>query len=112
MAKRKSQPPQPDATASEMSVPTKPRRRSKADAPEAPGAPVELPADSAPPPHTEPVVSETLRPDQAPAQEADVDPTEDDIRRRAYERYLERGGGHGSDEEDWLHAEQELRRKR
>jgi hypothetical protein len=36
-------------------------------------------------------------------------PTEDDIRRRAYERYLERGGHHGTDFEDWLHAEQELK---
>ena len=36
-------------------------------------------------------------------------PSEDDIRRRAYQRYLERGGGDGSDFEDWLEAERELR---
>ena len=36
-------------------------------------------------------------------------PTEDDIRRRAYDRYLERGGGHGMDFEDWLEAERELK---
>ena len=37
------------------------------------------------------------------------EPTLDDIRRRAYERYLERGGGHGMDFEDWLAAERDLR---
>jgi hypothetical protein len=36
-------------------------------------------------------------------------PTEDDIRRRAYQMYLERGGGHGMDFEDWLRAESELK---
>ena len=39
------------------------------------------------------------------------EPTEDDIRRRAYERYLERGGEHGMDFEDWLAAERDLRRR-
>jgi hypothetical protein len=37
------------------------------------------------------------------------EPTEDDIRRRAYERYIERGGGDGMDFEDWLAAERDLR---
>jgi Protein of unknown function (DUF2934) len=37
------------------------------------------------------------------------EPTEDDIRRRAYERYLDRGGQHGMDFEDWLAAERDLR---
>ena len=40
------------------------------------------------------------------------EPSEDDIRRRAYERYLERGGQHGMDFEDWLAAEQDLRSKK
>ena len=40
-----------------------------------------------------------------------VEPSHDDIRRRAYERYLERGGGPGSEVDDWLQAEQELRRR-
>jgi len=34
---------------------------------------------------------------------------EDEIRVRAYHRYLQRGGAHGSDFEDWLEAERELR---
>jgi hypothetical protein len=40
------------------------------------------------------------------------EPTEDDIRQRAYERYLERGGGHGTDFEDWLEAEREIRNRK
>jgi hypothetical protein len=38
--------------------------------------------------------------------------TDEDIRARAYEMYLERGGGHGLDFDDWLQAERELARKR
>ena len=36
-------------------------------------------------------------------------PTESDIARRAYELFLQRGGKHGRDTEDWLLAERELR---
>src|SRR5262245_25466045 len=36
------------------------------------------------------------------------EPSEEDIRMRAYHRYLERGAGHGLDFEDWLEAEREL----
>ncbi len=39
---------------------------------------------------------------------ADTGPREEDIRLRAYHRYLERGGGHGMDFDDWLEAEREL----
>ena len=35
-------------------------------------------------------------------------PNEDEIRRRAYQRYLDRGGAPGSDFDDWLEAEREL----
>jgi len=38
------------------------------------------------------------------------EPSEEKIRARAYQRYLERGGTGGSDFEDWLEAERELRR--
>jgi hypothetical protein len=37
------------------------------------------------------------------------EPNEEDIRLRAYHRYLERGGGHGQDYDDWLEAERELK---
>ena len=38
-------------------------------------------------------------------------PSTDDIRQRAYERYLERGGNHGRHFDDWLEAEKELTEK-
>jgi Protein of unknown function (DUF2934) len=40
------------------------------------------------------------------------EPSEDDIRTRAYHRYLERGNAPGNDFEDWLEAERDLREKR
>jgi len=36
-------------------------------------------------------------------------PGEDEIRMRAYQKFLERGGGHGKDLDDWVDAERELR---
>ena len=38
----------------------------------------------------------------------ETSPNEDDIRVRAYHRYLERGPGQGSDFDDWLEAEKAL----
>ncbi len=39
-------------------------------------------------------------------------PAEDEIRARAYELYLQRGGEDGHDNEDWLRAEEEISRNR
>ena len=39
----------------------------------------------------------------------DASPNEDDIRVRAYHRYLERGAGDGADFDDWLEAEKDLK---
>jgi hypothetical protein len=39
-------------------------------------------------------------------------PNAEDIRMRAYHRYLERGGGHGMHFEDWLQAERDLKDRR
>lgn len=36
-------------------------------------------------------------------------PTPDEIRQRAHAIYLERGGAHGQDLDDWLRAESELK---
>jgi hypothetical protein len=36
-------------------------------------------------------------------------PGEDEIARRAYERFLARGGEHGHDQEDWYEAERSVR---
>ena len=38
-------------------------------------------------------------------------PTNEEIRARAYEMYLERGGHHGLDFDDWVRAEHELKRR-
>lgn len=37
------------------------------------------------------------------------EPSGDEIARRAHELYLQRGGEHGKDVEDWVRAEKELR---
>jgi hypothetical protein len=50
--------------------------------------------------------------DDAPLESMSMasEPSEEDIRMRAYHRYLERGSGHGMDFEDWLEAERELKK--
>lgn len=58
-------------------------------------------------------------PETSPVQQASQEPQthqptnhhslEEQIRHRAHELYLQRGGNHGSDLEDWLQAENELR---
>jgi hypothetical protein len=49
--------------------------------------------------------------DDAPLESISMssEPSEEDIRMRAYHRYLERGGAPGMDFEDWLEAERELK---
>ena len=37
------------------------------------------------------------------------EPSPEEIARRAHELYLQRGGEHGKDVEDWVRAEKELR---
>jgi hypothetical protein len=51
-------------------------------------------------------------PAPAPAKESNVDTLslEERIRQRAYELYLQRGSQPGSDIDDWLQAEEEIRR--
>ena len=39
-------------------------------------------------------------------------PSDDEIRERAYHRYLERGGHSGSEFDDWVEAERDLRSRR
>jgi hypothetical protein len=40
------------------------------------------------------------------------EPSIEDIRRRAYERYLERGGKEGWHFDDWIEAEKELKTRK
>lgn len=83
MAKRNSRSKGPDAASDQTTPPKKaPTTRAKR------GTPVEA------------------KPVETP-----YEPTEDEIRKRAYERYLERGGGDGGAFDDWLQAEQDLRRQ-
>ena len=42
----------------------------------------------------------------------DGPPSDDEIRERAYHRYLARGGHAGSEFDDWVEAERELRNRR
>lgn len=46
------------------------------------------------------------------SERADSGPTEDEIRLRAHEIYLSRGGAPGNAEIDWLQAECELRARK
>ena len=39
---------------------------------------------------------------------AEAHPTREEIELRAYQIYIERGGAHGYDGDDWLQAEHEL----
>ena len=47
----------------------------------------------------------------APAS-ASAPPSDEEIRERAYQRYLERGGHSGNEFDDWVEAERELRTRR
>jgi hypothetical protein len=48
----------------------------------------------------------------APVPPEPSQPSDDDIRVRAYHRYLERGGREGGDFDDWLEAEKDLKSTR
>ena len=58
--------------------------------------------------------NETLEPHTGPVQaraedtSANHTPSREEIRRRAYETYLERGGLPGNELDDWLQADREL----
>jgi hypothetical protein len=52
-----------------------------------------------------------MQPEEQPAVSSSMgsEPSAEDIRMRAYHRFLERGGSRGTDFEDWLEAERELK---
>ena len=52
----------------------------------------------------------TLR-SHAPEASGKNAPSQEEIRQRAFEVHIERGGIHGCDLEDWLQAERELKEK-
>ena len=51
-------------------------------------------------------------PPDVTAVESERQPSRDEVARRAHELYQERGRGEGQDVNDWLRAEEELRRQR
>ena len=57
----------------------------------------------------EAIIATTKQP-RATSRAKRTEPTNEEIATRAYEIFLMRGGEHGSDLDDWLQAEQELRR--
>ncbi|MFN7918195.1 MAG: DUF2934 domain-containing protein [Vicinamibacterales bacterium] len=74
------------------------------------------PAPAAPKPRAKAKTTKAAATKSAPAapeatQVSAAEPSDEDIRVRAYHRYLERGGGHGMDFEDWLEAKRELQGK-
>jgi hypothetical protein len=106
MAKRKQTPPQLNDSAESTPAQPRARRRSRAaDGPEVtigsyPG--VEG-TDESPNP------ARSTANERSGSMSMASGPSEDDIRMRAYHRYLERGGGDGMDFADWLEAERELK---
>jgi hypothetical protein len=115
------QPPRSDSAESPTNRPAqaaKPRRTRAGGV----SGRAEAEAGAAPATGTETFVSRSRTDDSPPPLDASEpatrsesmasSPSEEDIRLRAYQRYLERGGGHGMDFEDWLEAERELKRQK
>ena len=84
---------------------TRPKAAPKAETPAAPAAPKPRARAAAPKKKADAVVAA----DNPESTILSAEPSDEAIRIRAYERYLERGGGHGMDFEDWLEAKRELR---
>ena len=84
------------------------KRRAKNTNESVPTTPTELPMPPEPGDS-----ADRAQQSETPVTEAMAsEPNEDDIRLRAYQRYLHRGGEHGRHLDDWVEAEQELRRKK
>jgi hypothetical protein len=81
----------------------KSRKRSETATPTSPSASSSSASSAVAPAPAQP-------PSASPAQPAfrEAENNRQRIEQRAYELYLSRGGGHGSDWEDWLTAEREL----
>jgi hypothetical protein len=93
---------EPTAAPAGAAPAARPRARAKKTASDTPAASIAVAGDTADPTHMLPAASDNASVSMA------SEPSEDDIRLRAYQRYLERGGGHGMDFDDWVQARQEL----
>ena len=84
------------------------KRRAKNTNESVPTTPTELPMPPEPGDS-----ADRAQQSETPVTEAIAsEPNEDDIRLRAYQRYLHRGGEHGRHLDDWVEAERELRPKK
>jgi hypothetical protein len=112
MAKKKTAGPETTPIAS---TPAAPAKRRAAARPKSGSAPIETaPAESTGGP-----IDRDTAPDMgagavggAPSDSAaPYAPTFEQIAEEAYQRYLNRGGSHGADFEDWIEAERKLRER-
>ncbi len=85
-----------------------PRRRRPAAAPAAPPFDVSTVSGTEPPS----AVADRASGTSAGMSPGGRTPTQEEIAEAAYHRYLRRGGGDGSDFDDWVEAERELRSRR
>ena len=84
------------------------KRRARGTTESVPTTPTELPSPAEPGDSVD-----RTQQSEGPVTEAmGSEPNEDDIRLRAYHRFLHRGGKHGGHVDDWVEAEQELRQKK
>jgi hypothetical protein len=105
MAKKTSRPQNDDPTHAAAPKPRRSRARAATDAGGEENAAIVAP--------TPPAATADDRPAEGgPADSMSSEPSEEDIRLRAYHRYLERGAGHGAHFDDWLEAERELKQRR
>jgi hypothetical protein len=98
------------------------KRKTRSQAKDTAAAPVQaatsVPQTDAPSPkdvafRSEPHADVPVEPsmDDTRSSSMGSEPSEEDVRMRAYQRYLDRGANHGEDFDDWLKAEEELRLK-
>jgi hypothetical protein len=108
MAKKKTigpdRPAEPSAPGRRVST-TGSRRRAAVRPDPAVATPGAPPVTSEPIDHAADMSVGAGSSDSAAARE----PTYDEIAEAAYQRYLQRGGGHGQDFDDWVEAERSLR---
>ncbi len=84
------------------------KRRTRGPSESTPTTPTELPTPPEPGDSADRAQDSERLVTEAMASE----PNEQDIRMRAYHRFLHRGGQHGRHFDDWVEAEQELRQKK
>jgi hypothetical protein len=97
MAKR----PTARSKASDTAAPAEPKPKAKRARAAAPADTEQTPAAAEP--------TQATAAEQNPIGPPAVEPSDEEIRRRAYERYQQRGGDHGQHFDDWLEAERELK---